>query len=145
MPRKRKSKSRGRTGGGRAAKPAKQTPRAIDLRSVEDAGRLAQLPNGLVLVRRMKHEWREELDRLDARKFSRETDSVRGSKFSREWTLKRYVEWVEAQILRLGWTRDTPGTDVVVVLPSPVGWSRGRSVSKIRIELSSRFVHAYPG
>jgi hypothetical protein len=105
---------------------------------------LKRLSNGLVVVRRKKHEWRDELDRMDVREFARATDRINGSKFSREWTLEQYIGWLEAEVSRIGWTRDTPSTDVEVVLPTAVGWSHGRRVSKIRIELGSGFIHAYP-
>jgi hypothetical protein len=98
-----------------------------------------------VFVRRLKHEWSDELDGLDARELAVETDPIHGSKFSANWMLERYVDWLEAQVARLGWTRDTGSTEAEVTPPDPVGWSRGRSVSKIRIEFEQRIHSRVPG
>jgi len=64
-----------------------------EYRAVPDAGLLRRLDSGLEVVRRQKHEWRSNLEGMDAEEFRRNTDKIRGSKFLRTWTLEEYVRW----------------------------------------------------
>ena len=54
------------------------------------------------------------------------------------------MEWLEAQLEDLRWDAQTTAEAHVVELSEPVGYSQGELVTKIKIELSSSCVHAYP-
>ena len=112
--------------------------------AVPDGGVLDRLDSGLSIVRRRKHEWSPRLDQLEGNALTDYTSKVRGSKFAREWTLERQVQWVREQLQMLGWDAQTPAQDHTVDVETPIGYSMGRGVTKIRIDLSSRCVHAYP-
>jgi hypothetical protein len=113
-------------------------------RRVANGEVLRRLDNGLMIVRRVKHEWTPRLARLKREALARETNTERGSKFVREWTLERCVEWLEARIDELGWNSSTGRTEHTFEEPMPVGYSNGQAVSKIRVVVSSRGVHMYP-
>ncbi|MBA3273501.1 MAG: hypothetical protein H0T11_06465 [Chthoniobacterales bacterium] len=115
-----------------------------DYRTVPNGGVLATLNNGLVIVRRWKHEWTPMVETLAGEVFTRYTDRKSGSKFNRQWTLSRYVDWLQDQVEALDWTDQSSPQDHTVEMNQPVGYSKGEPVTKIRIELSSRSVHAYP-
>lgn len=119
-------------------------PIEADYHKVANGGVLKRLPNGLLVVRRFKHEWTRRLEGLPPAAFAMETSPKRGSKFLKAWNLSFYVQWVEEQLQALQWTEDTPQAEHTVELDHPVGYSNGKLVNTIRIELSSRNVHAYP-
>ena len=113
-------------------------------RRVCEGGTLERLSDGLLIVRRRKHEWTPDLDGLAGSKLKAATDPIRGSKFLRSWTLVRYVAWVKEQAETLGWTRASSPCEHTIELDFPVGYSRGREVTRVRIELSSCCIHGYP-
>ena len=114
------------------------------LRIVPDGGVLLQLPSGLQIIRRIKHEWTPMVDALKGEALERFTGRVRGSKFFRQWTLAAYVDWLARMVDALDWNGQSPASEHTEDLGQPVGFSKGKPVTKIRIELSSRCVHAYP-
>ncbi len=112
-------------------------------RGVRDGESLETLANGLVLIRRKKHEpislaglKREEI--VDA------TSKRSGSKFLSVWTLMRYVQWIQEQVNAFGWTQDTGPTTTVIHFNDHVGISRGIYVRKVRLRSDGRYIHAYP-
>jgi hypothetical protein len=86
----------------------------INYRSIPNGGILKTLESGLQIIRRTKHEWLPSLQFATPAELHRFTDKIRGSKFTAIWTLPRYVQW------------------------------KGKPVNRIKIELSSRCIHAYP-
>lgn len=116
----------------------------VNLHTIPDGEPLATLTSGLVIVRRRKHEWVAGLEDADRQTLYRLTSKVKGSKFAKRWTLQAYVTWLSQQLELLGWTNTTPSQDVTIDMGETVGYSKGIAVTKIRIELSSRMVHAYP-
>ncbi|HRK30943.1 MAG TPA: hypothetical protein PLD59_07670 [Tepidisphaeraceae bacterium] len=114
------------------------------LRRVPDGGVLHTLHGGLMIVRRLKHEWNEQLDSMSPAALARHTDKVRGSKFLASWTLTAYVNWTRQQVERLDWDSSTTAGAETVEIGSDVGYSSGRMVQKVRIVISSRCIHAYP-
>jgi hypothetical protein len=125
---------------------AKETPqqREARYRKVRQPGVLERLPNGLMIVRRYKHEWNDRLAGLGRRALATETDHARGGKFLPAWTLSRYVSWLREKIAELNWDAKTVADIATFEEVEPVGYSNGNLVHKIRIELSSRCIHAYP-
>ena len=115
-----------------------------DYRSVPDGGVLKTLASGLQIIRRKKHEWLAYLQHATPAELKRLTDKIRGSKFVASWTLNRYVEWIETQVTELGWDAQTSAEIHTVAFDQTIGYSRGKPVDRIRIELSSRCLHAYP-
>lgn len=108
-----------------------------DLTGVPDGGELARLANGLVIVRRKKHE---PIDFDHAGDLARLTDKRNGSKFLPEWTLQGYVEWLSAAAESMAHTPQT----LTISFGREVGYSNGKKVDKIRIVSDGRYVHAYP-
>ena len=115
-----------------------------ELRSIADGGTLRTLPSGLQIIRRRKHEGSESIEALSGENLRRQTDRIRGSKFLSSWTLAGHVDWIEEQLILLGWDRDTGQAAQTVELDEGVGYSNGKRTRKIRIELSSGCIHAYP-
>lgn len=95
------------------------------------------LENGLVLVRRRKHE---PIDFESADDLAKQTDKRSGSKFLPDWTLQAYVEWLAEEARRL--PREPQSR--TIVMDRAVGYSNGRKVDKIRIVSDGHYVHAYP-
>src|SRR5438270_7352121 len=104
-------------------------------RSVPDGGILIQLPSGVQIIRRMKHEWTPLVDTLKGEDLARHTDRVRGSKFLRNWTLAAYVQWVTQTVDELGWNQDTPASEHTEDLGQAIGFSNAKAMTKIRVEL----------
>ncbi len=113
------------------------------LRRVSDGHPLKILANGLVIIRRKKHE------PIDMTGLSRQdivdwTSKRSGSKFSSDWTLVRCVQWIEDQVTALGWTPETGPVTTTVVFEQTVGISAGKNACTIRLRSDGRYVHAYP-
>lgn len=127
-----------------ARKRITQREERENLSRVPDGGVLRALANGIVLPRRRKHEPIDPKQFLP-REFRWRTDTVRGSKFSRDWTLREYVRRVEAIVAERGW-RFPPGGEqrVSVVYEHPIGWVDAHLVYTLRVEISGRYVHAWP-
>jgi hypothetical protein len=128
------------------SKKGVETPeqREARYRKVRQPGVLETLRNGLMILRRYKHEWIPGLESMTRRQLKYETNRVRGSKFLPSWTLSRYVSWLEQKVMELNWNSQTIADTALFEEAQPVGYSNGRLVHKIRIELSSRCIHAYP-
>ena len=113
-------------------------------RKVRQPGVLERLPNGLMIVRRYKHEWDERLNGLTHRELAKETDHARGSKFLPKWTLSRYVSWLEKKVAELKWDSKTLAEIATFEEAEGVGYSNAVLVNTIKIVIDSGFVHAYP-
>jgi hypothetical protein len=118
--------------------------RESDLRKIPDGEILAVLASGLMIIRRKKHEWIPSLDQAHGDELIRLTSPIKGSKFVQQWTLEEYIQRLSFELTRLGWNDATPSQAMTVEMHERVGWSKGVPVTKIRIEVSSRAVHAYP-
>jgi hypothetical protein len=114
-----------------------------DYRNVEDGGTLKTLDNGLVIVRRKKHE-PLDMGQMSRTEIIRRTSKISGSKFNSRWTLENYVNWVAAQTLRLGWSVTPGDSNEAVRLSECVGVSNGQNAYTIRLRRNGRYVHAYP-
>jgi len=112
--------------------------------SAIDGAVLIEIENEIRIIRRRKHEWHDGLDANNESNFVSNTDSLRGSKFASNWTTESIARWTAEQIRRLGWTRGSSPTSVVIRLDVVIGFCKGRSVYDIKIELSSGYAHAYP-
>jgi hypothetical protein len=112
-------------------------------RGVRDGEALEVLANGLVLIRRKKHE-PISLTGLTRQEIVEATSKRSGSKFLDDWTLTRYVQWLRRQIDLLDWTQDTGPTTTVVHFDVQIGISRGIYARKVRLRSDGRYVHAYP-
>jgi hypothetical protein len=115
-----------------------------DYYKVRNRETLKRLDCGMEITRAVKHE------PIDSGGLSRGelielTNDRNGSKFLAEWQLPALVDWLEQQILALGW-RFPPGaqTRVHVPMDRDVGYVSGRLVRTITIMVSGRWVHAYP-
>lgn len=122
------------------------TPNSSDeeiFRRVRDGEPLRSLASGLVIIRRRKHE-PVDFSGLTKDDIVSRTSKRSGSKFLIDWTLTRYVAWIEAEINILGWTDDTGPATAVVQFTERVGISRGSHVKRVRLRSDGRNVHAYP-
>ncbi len=72
------------------------------------------------------------------------SDKRSGSKFNAEWTFRIYLTWIFSQIEQLQWDEHTAAGAVTLVEGRSIGWSSGKVCTRIRIEISSRCIHAYP-
>jgi len=114
------------------------------LRSVRDGGVLHELPNGIQVVRRKKHE-PIDMAQLTKGELARRTDKRNGSKFLPEISLKRIVE-MTCQVLI------EKGAEVGANIPynrafdHPIGYSNGRPVKGLWVSRSNKgkLAHAYP-
>ena len=112
-------------------------------RGVRDGAQLKALANGLIVVRRKKHE-AIDLSGLAAMELVKRSSKVSGSKFAADWNLKRCVDWIEKQTVELGWTSESGAKTEDVSFEEAVGISRGKKVYTIRLVSDGRHVHAYP-
>ena len=114
-------------------------------RVVPDGEPIRQLPGGLEIVRREKHDWKDGLDQLPPDRLAKFTGKVWGSKFYPGWSYPALVKWIEAVVTEAGWTLQ-PGDPVQGDwdLPNPVGIVSGRLTRRIRVVSDGRYVHAYP-
>ena len=117
---------------------------AEDLYKVRNRETLRTLDSAMEITRATKHE-AIDFSLLNGQELRNATDDRSGSKFLREWTLLRLVDWLEAQIRAQGW-QFPPGvrTRVSVYLAQPIGYVAGELVRTITITASGRWVHAYP-
>jgi hypothetical protein len=112
---------------------------------IPDGGALLTLSNGLIIIRRRKHEWIESLAKAAPDKLRARTGKVWGSKFSRNWPLGRLVPWIAAEVETAGWTGDFQEPNPLDVnVGQTVGLVAGADVHTIRIVCDGRHVHAYP-
>jgi len=100
------------------------------------------LPSGFIITRAVKHE-PIDLDRLSADELKRQTDKVRGSKFTSAWSLRRLVDWIERQTVEQQLPFGKPALRKVR-FKQVVGYSLGKKVYTIAIRSDGRHVHAYP-
>lgn len=114
-----------------------------ELRSVRDREPLRTLPGGLVIVRCMKHE-PCDLSQLSREQLRQRTSKVYGSKFTAEWTLDRYAQWITDRVVQLGWTLQTGPAEDDLHSDRPVGVSAGNLVHTIHLVSDGRYLHAYP-
>lgn len=114
-----------------------------NLRAVPDGESLRTLANGLAIVRRMKHE-PVDMTGLSRQEIVDRSSKRSGSKFSSDWNLARYMEWIETQIEELEWTAESGPVTATVVFEEIVGISGGKNVRTIRLRSDGRYVHAYP-
>ena len=119
-------------------------PTDAELRTIPDGEVLHVLPGGLMIVRRKKHEYTPKLADLAQDELANWSNKRNGSKFNSEWSLAAYVRWVVAQLEILGWNENTAAGDHTVEVGRFVGWSSGIMTTRVRIEISSRCIHAYP-
>jgi hypothetical protein len=115
-----------------------------DLYKVRNRETLRLLDMGMEITRATKHE-PIDFSILSGQELRDATDDRSGSKFLREWTLRRLVNWLEVQVRGQGW-RFPPGvrTRLRVRLAQPVGYVAGKLVQTITVTASGRWVHAYP-
>ena len=124
---------------------AKKTRKdSADLARIPDGNALKRLECGVVIPRRRKHEPRP-LDRVERGRLPQVTDKPRGSKFLPDWTLPRYVQWLEGVIAEQGW-RYPPGAvqRIVLDLHRVVGVHNGERVTFVCVEIRGQNVHAWP-
>jgi hypothetical protein len=112
-------------------------------RKVRDREPLKALANGLMIVRCKKHEPIVLTD-LSREQVIWRTSKQWGSKFTSDWTLAKYVQWIELRLKELRWSTATGPTADNTIFPDPVGISRGIPVHTIKLISDRRFVHAYP-
>jgi hypothetical protein len=113
-----------------------------DLRAVPNSGTLVELPNGIRIVRRRKHESLESRG-IKTRDLAAETSARKGSKFLASLTLKRIVEMTAEVLEEQGAVRDARAV-YNRVYGEPIGVSKGKKVRKLRVELNGGCAHAYP-
>lgn len=73
-----------------------------------------------------------------------QTDKVHGSKFTGDWSLVDYADWIARAIAVLGWTPATSPADHEFAEGRVVGVCKGEPVRTIHIVSDGRNVHAYP-
>lgn len=113
--------------------------------SVGDAEILLKLDSGLVIVRRMKHEWFDGLAGLNDTLFKQRTNKRWGSKFASSWPLERVILRVAEEVIAAGWTMENSVSGVLLVdVRETVGFSDGKPVRRLKIVCDSRIIHAYP-
>lgn len=123
---------------------ASESPSGKELfRGVSEGSHLKVLANGLIVIRRKKHE-PIDLEGLPIEKIVARTSKVSGSKFASHRDLASYVNWIEARTLELGWTWQTGAAPVDTPFEEAVGISRGKKVYTIRLVKDGRYLHAYP-
>ena len=105
---------------------------------------LVELPSGLAIIRRRKHE-PIDFDALSSQELLWRTNKVNGSKFLPSWDLDSCVGWLQERLDELGWHRP-PGCAAKAdfALNQPVGYANGQQVNTIRIVSDGHYVHAYP-
>jgi hypothetical protein len=114
----------------------------VDLNRVPDGGVLRTLENGLLIIRRKKHEWSDGLAKLSAKKLKERTGKVWGSKFLDFWTLETLVDRIETAAILAGWTREEQHPNPLdVIEANEIGLVNGE---KIRFVCDGRHIHAYP-
>jgi len=117
------------------------------LHAVPDGEPLRVLDNGLVIIRRRKHEPTPDLLDLPPDQLRRRTDKRWGSKFSPDWhwPLPELVDWIEHQLIDHA-DHFTPGQrqQIDLVETQAIGFVAGRPTRTIRIVSDGRYVHAYP-
>jgi len=75
----------------------------------------------------------------------RATDRVNGSKFSGEWTLERYAEWLRAFLDTRDWTfPPSQQHREYVAFDRTIGIAGGVASHTIAVVVRGRYVHAYP-
>ena len=116
-----------------------------DLRAVPDAGVLHELPSGISIVRRRKHEAIPGLLDLPREDQARKTDKVNGSKFLPGVTLRRIVE-MTAEVLAENDVQPGRKGPYNKVFPEPIGISKGRPVRGLRVLLclNGTLAHGVP-
>jgi hypothetical protein len=116
-----------------------------DLNRVPDGGVLRTLENGLLIIRRKKHEWSENL-RSSARRSSRNGPArFGGSKFLDFRTLEALVDRIETAAILAGWTKEEQHPNPLdMIEPNEIGLVNGKKVRTIRFVCDGRHIHAYP-
>ena len=105
-----------------------------NLPDVPDGGELRTLAGNLVILRRIKHEWRDALSEIDPDKLRRLTGKKWGSKFFRSWTLVGLCDLIADEAAKAQWKRgDPPAGSIDVTAENPVGLVAGEEVHTIRI------------
>ena len=111
--------------------------------SKRDGETIRELPSGLEIVRRRKHE-AIKLAGLSAESLRRLTNKTFGSKFIASWNVERVVAFVAERVLAEGWSSETGQISLVVEMNETVGYVNGRTVTAIKIVSDGRYIHAYP-
>jgi len=112
------------------------------LRAVRDGEPLHVLENGIVIVRRVKHE-PKDFTGLSKAEVERQTNKTNGSKFLPGTTLAQIVT-MTADVLREN--QAVCGTTKVYnkTCGKPIGISRGREVRCLRVQVNGRWAHGFP-
>lgn len=116
------------------------------LRSIPDGGVLHELPNGIRIVRRRKHEPKPiEVNGLSGADLVRRTDRRAGSKFLPETSLSDIVKMTCEVLIENG---AIVGTNIGYnkTYEHPIGYSKGRPVKGLHVTRSNsgKLAHAYP-
>lgn len=114
------------------------------LRRVPDGGVLYTLANGIQILRRKKHE-PIHLEGLTEAEQRRRTSKREGSKFLPGTTLRDIVK-MTCDILIENGAEPGANTGYNKVYEHPIGISRGRAVTAVRVVRSNngKIAHAYP-
>ena len=116
-----------------------------DLNRVADGGTLRTLASGLEIIRREKHEWSANLDKLPPKKLAERSGKVWGSKFLAFWTLEALVNRIETAVTVVGWTTAAQDPNPIDIEDErEIGLVSGRKVHTMRIVCDGRYIHAYP-
>jgi hypothetical protein len=117
----------------------------VNLSTVPDGGDLRALAGGIVIIRRMKHEWREDFDTMEQEKLRVRTSKKWGSKFLDSWPVDRQVNWMERLIVAAGWRRQGKSDlSMTIRLQEYVGLADGEKVHTIKIMCDGHYAHAFP-
>ncbi len=113
--------------------------------AIADGGTLRVLDCGLEIVRREKHEWRAELEKLSRGTLAVRTGKIWGSKFYPHWPRTILVTWIARVVKEEAWELK-PGTSMQAerVLDKPAGLVAGDITHRIRVVCDGRYIHAYP-
>jgi hypothetical protein len=112
-------------------------------RKVRDREPLETLPDGLHIVRAMKHE-AVDLSGLTRAELIARTDKRSGSKFTAAWSLLDYVDWIRTVVTVLRWGPTTGRAKHTFRLAEVVGVCKGEAVRTIEVVFDGQNLHAYP-
>jgi hypothetical protein len=114
------------------------------LRAVPDGGTLLRLPNGIEIVRRLKHE-PIEMEGPAREELADRTNKFNGSKFLPGTTLREIVG-MTAEVLRENGAGIGSNAGYNTVYDKPIGIADGKQVRGLRVLRSGngRYAHAFP-
>jgi len=127
---------------GRYRACARMSEGTEDLARVPDGGRLLRLPNGIVIVRRRKHE-PVDLRGKSKTEIERLTGKVNGAKFLPQIDLECIVRMTREVLIEKDVHPGAAGR-YTKGYGRPIGISRGRHVKGLCVVVSGRYAHAFP-